>query len=107
MEGTLRFIDGKWKGVIVYHLLGSTLRFSELRRKIPTVTQRMLTNQLRELENDGLVLRRIYPEVPPRVEYALSPLGRTLAPVIRALEHWGREHVMPDGQARPPTETAA
>jgi DNA-binding HxlR family transcriptional regulator len=83
------------------------LRFSELRRKIPTVTQRMLTNQLRELEKDGLVLRRIYPEVPPRVEYALSPLGRTLAPVIRALEQWGREHVMPDGQARPPAETAA
>jgi DNA-binding HxlR family transcriptional regulator len=105
VEGTLRLIDGKWKGVIVYHLLGGTLRFSQLRRKVPAVTQRMLTNQLRELEADGLVVRTIYPEVPPRVEYALSPLGRTLEPVIRALEQWGRDHVLPDGRAAPQPKT--
>jgi DNA-binding HxlR family transcriptional regulator len=107
VEGTLRLIDGKWKGVIVFHLLGHTLRFSELRRRIPAVTQRMLTNQLRELESDGLLVRKIYPEIPPRVEYTLSPLGSTLEPVIRALEQWGRSHVAADGRAVSRASTAA
>ena len=70
------------------------MRFNELRRRLPNVTQRMLTNQLRELEADGLVTRRVYAEVPPRVEYSLSERGRSLAPVIRALKEWGDEHVM-------------
>jgi DNA-binding HxlR family transcriptional regulator len=93
VEATLALIDGKWKGVILYHLMDGTLRFNELRRRLPSVTQRMLTNQLRELEADGLVERRIYPQVPPKVEYSLSALGRTLAPVIAALKAWGDEHL--------------
>jgi DNA-binding HxlR family transcriptional regulator len=89
VEATLRFIDGKWKGVILWHLLTETLRFNQLRRLLPSVTQRMLTNQLRELEQDGFVARRIYAEIPPRVEYSLTERGRTLAPVLLALKAWG------------------
>jgi DNA-binding HxlR family transcriptional regulator len=89
VERALSLIDGKWKIVILYKLLRGTLRFSELRRQIPAVTQRMLTNQLRELEADGLLIRTVYPEVPPRVEYSLSARGRSLEPVIMALKNWG------------------
>jgi DNA-binding HxlR family transcriptional regulator len=89
VEGALRFIDGKWKGVVLYHLLERTHRFSEIRRRVPNVTQRVLTNQLRELEADGLITRKIYAQVPPRVEYSLTPLGRSLEPVIAALKAWG------------------
>ena len=89
VEATLRFIDGKWKGVILWHLLRETLRFNQIRRLLPSVTQRMLTNQLRELEADGLVGRRVYAEVPPRVEYSLTERGRTLEPVLLALKAWG------------------
>jgi len=89
VEGVLDLIDGKWKGVILYHLLKGTLRFNEIRRKMPKVTQRMLTNQLRELEADRLLIRKVYPEVPPRVEYSLSERGRSLEPVIMALKQWG------------------
>lgn len=92
VEATLQFIDGKWKGVILYHLLAGTLRFGELRRKLPNVTQRMLTNQLRELEADGFLHREIFAEVPPRVEYSLNARGRTLEPVILALKAWGDSH---------------
>ena len=76
VESTLSVLDGKWKGVILYHLLEEgTLRFNELRRRIPSVTQRMLTKQLRELEEAGLLQRTVFPVVPPRVDYALTPLG--------------------------------
>ena len=86
VEATLNLIGGKWKGVILYHLLtGKVLRFNALKR--------MLTNQLRELEHDGLVARTIYPEVPPRVEYRLTEHGQTLEPVIAALKAWGDSHV--------------
>ncbi|AWN47376.1 transcriptional regulator [Methylobacterium terrae] len=101
VEATLQLIDGKWKGVILYHLLdevpepGGALRFNAFRRRMPNVTQRMLTNQLRELEADGLVHRTVYAEVPPRVEYRLTARGRTLEPVIRALKAWGDAHAMP------------
>ncbi|MBB4228192.1 winged helix-turn-helix transcriptional regulator [Rhizobium mongolense] len=99
VEATLGHLDGKWKGVILFHLMDGTLRFNELRRKLPAVTQRMLTKQLRELEESGLVSRTVYPVVPPRVEYALTPLGETLKPVIRALAAWGEEYVFcrPEG----------
>lgn len=93
VEGVLSLIDGKWKGVILFHLLDGTLRFNEIRRKVPNVTQRMLTNQLRELEADGLVVRTIYAQVPPKVEYSLSPLGESLEPVITALKAWGDAHL--------------
>lgn len=93
VEATLSFLDGKWKGVILFHLMEGTLRFNELRRKLPAITQRMLTKQLRELEDCGLVSRTVYPVVPPRVDYALTPLGKSLEPVIRALAAWGEENV--------------
>jgi len=95
VESTLSFLDGKWKGVILYHLLeGGTLRFNELRRRIPAVTQRMLTKQLRELEEAGLLQRTVFPVVPPRVDYKLTTLGMSLEPVVNALRAWGKEHVI-------------
>jgi DNA-binding HxlR family transcriptional regulator len=89
VEATLDLIDGKWKAIILYHLLKGTLRFNELRRRLAKITQRMLTRQLRELEEVGLVSRTVFAEVPPRVEYALTSDGKSLEPVIRALWVWG------------------
>ncbi len=93
VEATISLIDGKWKCVMLFHLLDGTRRFNELRRRVPEATQRMVTNQLRELEADGLVERRVYAEVPPKVEYSLSPLGRSLEPVLMALKAWGDDHI--------------
>ena len=93
VEATLSLLDGKWKGVILFHLMEGTLRFNEIRRRLPAVTQRMLTKQLRELEVSGLVSRTIFPVVPPRVDYALTPLGASLEPIIRAMAAWGEENV--------------
>jgi DNA-binding HxlR family transcriptional regulator len=101
VEAALSLIDGKWKGVVLFHLLERTHRFSEIRRRIPNVTQRMLTNQLRELEADGLILRTVYPEVPPKVEYSLTARGRSLEPVIAALKTWADAHVDPATIGRP------
>lgn len=93
MEATLELIGGKWKGLVLYHLAQGTMRFSELRRKVPAVTQRMLTRQLRELESAGLILRTVYAEVPPRVEYSLTSQGESLRPVIMALREWGQNYL--------------
>lgn len=94
VEGAINLIDGKWKCVVLWHLLDEgTLRFNELRRRIPGVTQRMLTNQLRELEADGLINRKIYAQVPPKVEYSLTDMGRGLSPILEALRNWGAEHM--------------
>jgi len=94
VEATLSLIDGKWKGVILYHLFEEeVLRFNELRRRLPNITQRMLTTPLRELEADGFVARKVYPEVPPKVEDRLSEHGKTLGPIIRELKIWGDQHV--------------
>ncbi|MGZ2482714.1 DNA-binding HxlR family transcriptional regulator [Rhizobium pisi] len=100
VEATLSYLDGKWKGVILFHLMEGTLRFNELRRKLPAVTQRMLTKQLRELEEAGLLSRTVFPVVPPRVDYAMTPLGMTLKPVIRAFAAWGDDYVFcrPEGR---------
>lgn len=92
MEAALEQISGKWKGLAVYHLLGQTLRFSALKREIGDVTQRSLTKQLRELEADGIVHRKVFPVVPPRVEYSLTEKGQRLAPVIEALHAWGVQY---------------
>jgi DNA-binding HxlR family transcriptional regulator len=92
VETTLDLIDGKWKGVILYHLQGGHQRFGELRRRMPGITQRMLTKQLRALEDDRLIVRKVYAEVPPRVEYSLSEVGETLRPVIDILKEWGEQH---------------
>ncbi len=94
VEATLQLIDGKWKGVVLYHLFEGTLRFNELRRRLANCTQRMLTNQLRELEADGFIARKVYPQVPPKVEYSLTDRGRSLEPVIMALKAWGDAHAM-------------
>jgi DNA-binding HxlR family transcriptional regulator len=93
VEAAIGLIDGKWKSVILFHLLSGTLRFSELRRHLVIVTPRMLTNQLRELEVDGLITRKIYAQVPPKVEYSLSPLGHSMAPILLALKSWGDANI--------------
>ncbi|MDO1583102.1 winged helix-turn-helix transcriptional regulator [Rhizobium oryzicola] len=89
VEAAIGLIDGKWKSVILFHLLDGTLRFNEIRRHVQNVTPRMLTNQLRELEEDGLIERKVYAQVPPKVEYTLSPLGRSMEPILLALKAWG------------------
>ena len=94
VEATLELIGGKWKGIVLFYLLGDRLRFSELKRQIGCVTQRMLTKQLRELEQSGLVNRIVYAEVPPRVEYELTPEGRSLEPILNALKQWGETHAV-------------
>lgn len=93
VEAALELIGGKWKGVALYHLLEGPKRYNELKRALGTVTQRMLTKQLRELEADGLIQRKVFPVVPPHVEYSLSKKGRTLAPILLALRDWGEHHV--------------
>lgn len=93
VEATLHLIDGKWKAIILYHLLSDTIRFNELRRRLSGITQRMLTRQLRELQADGLIHREVYAEVPPRVEYSLTKRGRSLEPVVRTLWTWGNEYL--------------
>lgn len=92
VEWCLEVIGGKWKGVILHYLLDGTKRFGELRRLMPGVTQRMLTMQLRELEEDGVILRKVYAEVPPRVEYSLTELGATLGPIVALMRAWGDEY---------------
>src|ERR1700760_1010120 len=82
VEATISLIDGKWKCVVLFHLLNGTMRFNEIRRQVPDAPPRMLTTQLRELEQDGLIERKVYAQVPPKVEYSLSPLGRSLQPIL-------------------------
>ncbi len=107
VEATLDLIDGKWKGVILFHLQAGTQRFGELRRRMPGITQRMLTKQLRALEDDGLVIRKVYAEVPPRVEYALTPLGVEAAEKVRILADWieiSLPRIVANWEAGEPTE---
>jgi len=111
VEATLDLIDGKWKGVILFHLQLGTQRFGELRRRMPGITQRMLTKQLRALELDNLVIRKVYAEVPPRVEYTLSEIGESLRPVIDTLRKWGEGHQQrlscaPDTEIKAPDRAA-
>jgi DNA-binding HxlR family transcriptional regulator len=89
VDRTLRIIGGRWKALILYYLRGGPKRFNALRRMMPSVTQRMLTQHLRELEADGVIDRKIFPVVPPHVEYSLSPLGVSLLPVLDAMADWG------------------
>lgn len=92
-ETALDLIGGKWKGMILYYLCSDIRRFNELMRLIPGITQRMLTKQLRDLESHGIVYRKVYPQVPPKVEYSLTDLGKSLEPVVRALEKWGTDYL--------------
>jgi len=89
IEITLNLIGGKWKVLILWLLKDRILRFSELKRKLPKITQKMLTNQLRELESDGLVHRKVYAQVPPKVEYSLTDLGKSFLPILKAMHKWG------------------
>jgi DNA-binding HxlR family transcriptional regulator len=89
VEATLSVIGGVWKPVLVFHLLNGKLRFNALCRVTPTATPRMITLQLRELEADGIIKRTVFPEVPPKVEYELTELGQTLAPVLLSMRDWG------------------
>lgn len=88
---TLEVIGGKWKTLVLWHLRSKTLRFSQLQRRLARVTQKMLTQQLRDLERDGLVHRQVYAEVPPRVEYSLTDLGRSVIPILDLMCDWGHE----------------
>jgi DNA-binding HxlR family transcriptional regulator len=91
-EFTLAMIGGRWKIPLLFHLLSGTKRFSELSRALTGVSQKMLTQQLREMERNGLVERKVYAHVPPKVEYALTPLGSSLKPVVDAMCQWGELH---------------
>ena len=90
---TLEVVCGKWKALILWQLQDQTLRFGELNQSMPEVSRKMLTQQLRELENDGLIERKIYKEVPPRVEYSLTAYGRDLKPTLQMLYQWGQNHM--------------
>ncbi|MBD7960039.1 winged helix-turn-helix transcriptional regulator [Comamonas avium] len=101
VEVTLSVMGGTWKPVILFHLLHGKKRFSELSRTIGSITQRMLTLQLRELEASGIVLRTVHAEVPPRVDYELTELGRSLQPVLVAMRNWGEAYARGREQGDP------
>ena len=92
VETTLCIIGGKWKGVLIYHLLSGKKRFNELKRLMENITHRMLTLQLRDLEKNGIVKRTVYAEVPPKVEYELTEFGMSMKPIISAIYKWGKEY---------------
>ncbi|MCL2420598.1 MAG: helix-turn-helix transcriptional regulator [Defluviitaleaceae bacterium] len=94
---TLDMIGGKYKAIILWHLLDKVLRFGELNRLILQATPKMLTQQLRELEENNLVIRTVYPVVPPKVEYSLSDLGKTIKPILAAIYHWGSNYAKVHG----------
>ena len=93
VEAALDVIGGKWKPLILWALGDEVMRFGELQKALPGVNTKMLTKQLRELEEDGIIRRKIYPEVPPRVEYAITDFGKTLIPILNALCNWGAEYL--------------
>lgn len=97
VEATIQLIGGKYKAVILWHLMNDVLRYSELHKRIPKATDKMLTQQLRELEKDGLINRMVYPVVPPRTEYSLTDFGRTLTPILDEMCKWGNGYLM-DGK---------
>ncbi len=93
IERTLGMIVGKWKTIILWYLSDGTKRYGELKKLIPGVSEKMLIQSLRELETDKLIVRKVYPEIPPKVEYRLSPKGKSLSPLICALNTWGEKHL--------------
>lgn len=97
VDATLRLIGGKYKALILWHLIPGAKRYGALQRIIPQATPKMLTQQLRELEQDGLVLRKVYPVVPPRVDYSLSPFGRSLKPLLDSMYAWGEGYMSERG----------
>ena len=102
IEHAIRRLDGRWKLVILFHLFGGkTLRFSDLERAIRGISQKMLTQQLRQLEQDGIVTRTVHPQVPPRVEYHLTEWGQSLCPALDGLLTWAEQQPSPNGVDRP------
>lgn len=93
VETTLDLIGGKYKALILWHLAEGTLRYNELQRAVSAATPRILTNQLREMENQKLIIRTVYPVVPPKVEYSMTELGRSLMPILTAMRDWGTEYL--------------
>jgi len=93
VDATLRLIGGKYKSLILWHLVNGVLRHGELQKLIPQATPKMLTQQLRELENDNLINREVFPVVPPKVEYSLSDLGRSIYPILSAMYNWGQDYL--------------
>jgi DNA-binding HxlR family transcriptional regulator len=97
VEATVDILSGRWKPLILWALMDGTLRFGQIEEELsvytPNITQRMLTRQLRELEDDGLVVRKVYPEVPPRVEYTLTERYKSLLPIVEQMYAWGNEHM--------------
>lgn len=93
VDATLDVIGGKWKPLILWQLKDKTLRYNNLQQLLPGISPKMLTKQLKELEEDGLVGRKMYPEIPPRVEYSLTDFGRTIIPVLEELGRWGMEYM--------------
>lgn len=94
VEEALEIVVGKWKPIILLHLLHEgTKRFSELKRSMPGITQKMLTKQLRELEEEDIIQRVVYPQVPPKVEYSMTEYGRSLGPILEAMHEWGENHI--------------
>lgn len=101
---TLEIIGGKWKSLILWHLRVKTLRFSQLQRRLGSITQKMQTQQLRELERDGMIHREVYAEVPPRVEYSLTELGRSVVPILEQMCAWGKVYQEKRGAEEPGEE---
>lgn len=97
VDATLSLIGGKYKSLILWHLVNNTLRFGELRKTIPNATPKMLTQQLRELEKDNLITRTVYPVIPPKVEYNLSDLGKSIKPILIAMYAWGTDYLKNNG----------
>lgn len=93
VEATIQLIGGKYKAVILWHLMNKTLRYSELHKLMPKATDKMLAQQLRELEKDDLISRKVYPVVPPKTEYSLTDFGKTLAPILDELCNWGEKYL--------------
>lgn len=97
VEATITLIGGKYKALILWKLTGGVLRFSQLRKEVPGATPKMLTQQLRELENDGLLQREVYPVIPPKVEYSLTELGRSIQPILESMYDWGTSYLRKQG----------
>jgi DNA-binding HxlR family transcriptional regulator len=93
VEATIHLIGGKYKTVILWHLTNRTLRFSELQKLVPKATTKMLTQQLRELESQGLINRKVYPVVPPKTEYSLTEFGKSIIPILDAMCTWGTNYL--------------
>ena len=99
VEASLSIIGGKYKAIILWHLMNGTLRYSELKHLLPQATPKMLTQQLRELEKDAVIHREVYPVVTPKTEYSLTEYGQSLSPIIQSMCDWGSQHMSEQIQA--------